>query len=576
MSPYADLLSLLHRWMLVLSGPKVLLMTLLLCLSGCSSRIALSSGSEDNSFSQEASTRKFAAASLENIRGNHRKASNLYLQLLREQPDNAALNYALSKTFFSLGAVDSARIYAEKSVSLDPSNKYYLGSLAVLSHQMNDFARAAILFRQLADLEPGSTEALAMLALEYLSADDPEKALGVFEEILKNDPKNETTRTQVLLMQIQLNRYRDAIGTLSGFTAQGNREEKLRLTLGELYIKTRQYDMAKATLGELVRNNPGFIPAWLLLLDVSVQSGKGGIFRDDLDRFYGTKEISVKLKSELSNIFLVRSLRDSLYTAPADLMVSEMRRLYPRSGEVHLLSGRAEIQKKKPLQAEVYLRKAMLFSPSDVDVREELVNALMMQKNYSLARTELSRAIKRMPAMKRRLTVLEGQLSYRSGAIGKAAALLEKTLRWREITKEKWLFLQAAGTLAFCYDQLGMSVKSIRLYERILEVDPGNHLMMNNLAYILALEGKELGRAMELSLKVTRAEPANPGYLDTLGWIYFRLGEYAKAREILEKAYSLDPEEPEILEHLGSAYEKLGNAEKAKELRERAEKLRSG
>ncbi|NTU96478.1 MAG: tetratricopeptide repeat protein [Chlorobiaceae bacterium] len=559
-----------------LSGKPVILTILQLWLFLFLPVTACAASADTLSTNGESFRNRFVAGSFESIKGNFRAAARTYQKLLEEEPSNAALNYALSKAFAGIGEADSARIYAEKSVQLDPSNKFYIGFLAALSHQMNDFARAAVLFRQLADLDPGSTDALAMLALEYLAADDPEKALGVFQEILRTDPNNEGARAQVLLMQIQLSHYHEAIGTLSGFIAKGDGRDKLRLTLGELYSRTRQYDLAYSTLNALVLEHPEFLPAWLSVFEVSVQSSRQEVFREDLARFYGRKEISMKHKIELSNVFLVRSFKDTLYTAPAAFMISEMQRLFPNNGEVFLLAGKAEMQKKHPVEAERLLRKAVVLDPSNVDIREELVSSLMMQKNHTAARKELFRAFKRLPAMNRRLKVLEGELLYRSGELRKSALLLEKTLRWHEVLREKWLFLQAAGTLAFCYDQLGEPRRSIRLYERILEVDPGNVLMMNNLAYILALEGKELEKARELALKVTRSEPANAGFLDTLGWIYFRLGEYAKAKEILEKAAGLDPNEPEILEHLGSAYEKLGNAETAKELMDRARKLRRG
>jgi tetratricopeptide (TPR) repeat protein len=557
-------------------GVKALMLIILCCFFCASSCLADPVSGQNTSLADESFVNRLVAASLQNIKGNFRGAERLCQQLLVEQPSSAALNYALSKAYVGLGVADSARIYAEKSLQFDPSNKYYTGYLAVLSHQMNDFGRAEVLFRQLADIEPGNTEALAMLALEYLSAEDPEKALGVFQEILMIDPKNEVTRTQVLLMQIQLSRFQDAIATMSGFVARGEGQEKLSLTLGELYRQTRQYDLAYSTLNTLVREHPVFLPGWLSLFDVTVQSGKQKIFREDLDRFYSSNLLTLKHKLELSNVFLVRSYKDSSYASPAGFMIAEMLRRFPRSGEVFLLCGRAEIQKKHPMEAEMFLRKALALNPANVDIREEFISSLMMQKKYAAARKALLNAKAYMPRMKRRLTVMEGELCYRSGELKKSAFLLEKTLRWHEVVKEKWLFLQAAGTLAFCYDQLGSPDRSIRLYKRILEVDPGNSLMMNNLAYVLALEGKELEHARELALKATAADPANAGFLDTLGWIYFRLGEYAKAREILEKAVGLDPNEPEILEHLGSAYEKLGNTETARELMDRARKLRRG
>jgi Flp pilus assembly protein TadD len=153
--------------------------------------------------------------------------------------------------------------------------------------------------------------------------------------------------------------------------------------------------------------------------------------------------------------------------------------------------------------------------------------------------------------------------------------LLEPLVYSKNIQKEKSLYRQASATLAFCYDALGLRDKSIRLYESILELEPDNILIMNNLAYVLALQGKELQRAKELAMKAIVAEPANAGYLDTLGWVLFRMADYEHAREILEKAAELDPREAEIVDHLGKVYEKLGKLEKVLEMKEKARKLKA-
>ena len=97
--------------------------------------------------------------------------------------------------------------------------------------------------------------------------------------------------------------------------------------------------------------------------------------------------------------------------------------------------------------------------------------------------------------------------------------------------------------------------------------------MMNNLAYVLADRGRELSRAKELALKAVASEPENASYLDTLGWVLFKLADYDKSRENLEKAALLDTREPEILDHLSQVYQKLGNPEKAQETMAKMKKL---
>ena len=210
----------------VLSGA----MFLVISLSSCSSRPVLSEMRASDSLS-EASKREFVAASFLSAKENYRGAADDYEKLLMAQPTNAAIHYALAKAYVSLGLIDSARQHSEKSVVLDSGNKYYLRFLAGLVHQMHDYSRASDLYRQLVALEPGSPEPLTYLALAYLAAEQPEKALPVFQEILAFDPKDKTLQAQVLLMQIKLLHYNDAISTVMDLIEQGNGKEKLSLTL---------------------------------------------------------------------------------------------------------------------------------------------------------------------------------------------------------------------------------------------------------------------------------------------------------------------------------------------------------
>ncbi len=552
---------------------KSFLLSLLLLLA-CFSRQALSVPLPAVDSLAEATKREFVAASLLSAKEDYRGAVDRFRPLLASEASNAALHYALSKAYASLGVLDSARIHSEKSVELDSGNKYYLDFLAVLSHHMNDYGRAAALYRQLATLEPGDTQPLISLALEHLAAGQPEKALEVFQEILKLDPKDETARAQVVLMEIKLLHYNDAIGTLTEFIRQGEGEEKLRFTLGELYTQTKEYDLALTTFRKLLQENPALVSGWLALFDVSVLSKNRTAFLQDLDWFHHTSQVSRKQKRELAKLFVIRSFRDTLFVDPALLMLDEIKKREPRNSELYLLSGKVRLQRDEGVQEAVEdFKKALALKPGDISNWENLVVASLMQKEFRVAREIVRKAKQRFPIMTLRLQVLDGEVFSRSGEIKKAVAVLEKAIQSKKIRRDKELYLQAGSTLGFCYEKLGLEEKSIHLYERILHFDPGNIVMMNNLAYIFALRGEELSRALDLATKVVAAEPSNAGYLDTLGWVLFRMGEYESALASLEKAVALDSREVEILDHLTEVYEKLGMQQKAEETRKKAKLL---
>ena len=66
------------------------------------------------------------------------------------------------------------------------------------------------------------------------------------------------------------------------------------------------------------------------------------------------------------------------------------------------------------------------------------------------------------------------------------------------------------------------------------------------------------------------AEPNNGAYLDSLGWVFYRRGEYEDAFDYLVQAVNMLPEDPVVLEHLGHALRAMGRHREAQQSYERA------
>ncbi|NTW62979.1 MAG: tetratricopeptide repeat protein [Chlorobiaceae bacterium] len=542
-------------------------------LSGCSSVTSAAKSSSSAVFQEhitaEQTKGEFITASFLAAKGDYWAAIDYYRRVFKKDPGNAAVSYFMAKAFSALDVSDSAMVYSEKAVSLNPDNLYYLKLLAGTSHRLKEYRRAAEILTRVNTLEPGNPENLAHLALEYLSSEQPEKALDVFQDMLRLDPENEHTQAQVLLLEIKLRHYQEAIGTLTELIGAGDEKEKLRLTLGELYLQTGQRDLAVAAFRDLVKDDPLFVPAWLALFEVSVQAGDQRVFISDLHGFYMTGGINVQNKIDLAELFLVRSVHDSTYVDPCKAMMSSLEKYYPGESSVYVLKASASMQQKKPLQAITELKHALSLDASNFEAWEGLVSAYIVQNELTAARQALMQAKSKVQGNRTRLLMLEGYLLYHVGETKKAVVVLEKALSTKDAKKEKMLYLQASVNLALCFDRLGTPEKSIRIYETILLLDPENALAMNNFAYILSEQGSQLDRAKKLALSAVAKDPESMVYLDTLGWVYYKLGEYEKAEKVLEKAVEKKQVDPEIMHHLIKVYEKLGYTEKKRVLQEK-------
>jgi tetratricopeptide (TPR) repeat protein len=103
-----------------------------------------------------------------------------------------------------------------------------------------------------------------------------------------------------------------------------------------------------------------------------------------------------------------------------------------------------------------------------------------------------------------------------------------------------------------------------------LQQDPNNTMTLNYLGYMLADRNTRLEEALTLIKKALALDPQNGAYLDSLGWAYFRLGNYDQSEENLRKAADKTPNDATIQDHLAELYAKTGRLKLAAAHWERA------
>ena len=129
-------------------------------------------------------------------------------------------------------------------------------------------------------------------------------------------------------------------------------------------------------------------------------------------------------------------------------------------------------------------------------------------------------------------------------------------------------FPQHAGDMKFDWAMLcerwGDQELAQRLLLDLLNDDPGHALANNALGYSWAVESKNLDRAYKMIEKAVQAEPDNPAYLDSMGWVLYKLGRFEEAVRWLERSRAaLGGEYPVILDHLGDAQFRVGRPQEA-------------
>lgn len=117
--------------------------------------------------------------------------------------------------------------------------------------------------------------------------------------------------------------------------------------------------------------------------------------------------------------------------------------------------------------------------------------------------------------------------------------------------------------LGVIYDKMGRKHESIDTMKMVIQLSPDDAEALNYLGYTYADLGINLDEAETLIQTALQLKP-NDGYItDSLGWVYYKRGNFTEALQLLQKAIELVPDDPIILEHLGDVYQKLDRKEKA-------------
>lgn len=115
-----------------------------------------------------------------------------------------------------------------------------------------------------------------------------------------------------------------------------------------------------------------------------------------------------------------------------------------------------------------------------------------------------------------------------------------------------------------CYDKLGKLKPALSDLQTALALAPNNPVYMNYVAYTWAEQNRSLDKALKLAQKAVELAPDDGHILDTLGWVYYRLGQYDKATKVLEQAVEKVPANAAINDHLGDVYYKQGRKREAR------------
>ena len=113
-------------------------------------------------------------------------------------------------------------------------------------------------------------------------------------------------------------------------------------------------------------------------------------------------------------------------------------------------------------------------------------------------------------------------------------------------------------------DRLRSFILKVYIFQaQLIERNKSDAQAFNNYAYSLVERNKELDKALEYAKKAIELEPKNPSYLDTIGWVYYKLDDLKRAKKFIEQSIEIKSDNSIVLEHLGDILMKSNDRDNA-------------
>ncbi|MBK6504364.1 MAG: tetratricopeptide repeat protein [Ignavibacteria bacterium] len=455
--------------------------------------------------------------------------------------------HALSDVYFRLAKYDEARIEIQNALKLDPDNIDYLENLANSYIAVKDFNKAAATYEKILKIDKDYTYGLYSLARLYEELRMPAQALEVYERITDKIGFDFDVLNKMYDIYVSNKNYVKAAEVLENVLKIDPYNMVFKRLLGSLYMQTGKYDDARRVYENVFMLNPADKAVQTELVRLYFIQNESYKAFDNFSQMLGKDSLGYQEKLEVGQLYLNMVSQDSSAAGIAKGIFEKLNEQYQSEWLPYYYLGTISIIENDKPKSEEMLRTAV--EKADTSREAYVTVGLTHYQNgdADAALKVINLGLARFPE-DYRLHYIKGLSLQSQDDLTGATIHYEKAV---DLYPDDVNILSA---LALAYDTQGLFSKSEEAYERALKIDPTNALILNNYAYNLSERDKNLDKALSMAKIAIEKEPENASYLDTIGWIYFKMRNYKSAKEFIAKSLQVNPNSSVVLEHLGDIY----------------------
>jgi tetratricopeptide (TPR) repeat protein len=499
----------------------------------------------------------------------------LALQLLNKAyvniPSEAALSFALAETYQRMNDLVKASMYAKEAVELEPKNKWYRLKLADIYSQTGQNDATLRVLRELIETNPNDLNALTALASTQSKQKKFLDANRTLDRILRLGGENWMIYYEKFQNFNALEMRDSSISMLRKMQEMEPENLVTLQILSQFYADSDDTENAKSVLMNALEVNKRDPETMLMLADVYISEAKWDSAGALVVAFVSDTLVSpydkLPFVDHLIKVYRSDPSNDVLGRVMVDI-VDSYAGAHPLFGPAHAYAAELYIELNETDKAVEALDKTVQLMPANEQAWQERIRLNLEAERYDMAVKAGLEADEMMPDNPF-IQYLLGNAYYHNSQSDQAVIWLQRASSLPARNEFKSVIFTSLGD---SYNAMRDFEKADAAFQKSIELNPNNDITLNNFAYSLSNRGDQslLQKAKEMADNALKSSPDNPSYLDTAGWIYYRLGDYRKARELVGKSLELNPNSAEVLEHMGDIMDKLGDKTAARSYWKRA------
>ncbi len=534
--------------------------------------------------------------------GENRRAVQECQEAIKLDPESSAPHFLLGRIYSTLRTTDQAQVLDqaidefERTVELEPDHSQALYDLGRLHLAKKNYQKTVEILDRFIRLQPWFPQAYLLKARAHIELNQVREAIESLESSIAYDETN-LENLKLLGNLYEQTGQREEARSLYSKSLDSTTDPDIRFRLALLLTDQNQFVEAISILQELVEDFPKNVRINISLARALRGNNKYADAAEVIKKGLEDDPNHYRLNYELAELMALLGERQE--AIEHFLHLRDMSESDQRINAIDINLALLYQRTKQFDKAVELFRTVIRKNPDDEIAKLRLVYALkdagQLQEALTLSEQLLKGSIAQTyeeQPNKTYLVVAHAQMLSADNQLEKAVALLNNQIAQSSSPEE--LFLAASqlytdhenhqeaermvreGMFRFpdsekmqfqlgaVYEEQGKLEETEAVFQSILKKHPHHAGVLNYLGYMLADRGLRLLEALDYINKAVEIEPHNGAYLDSLGWVYFKLNQLELAETNLLLALGVNDSDPTIYDHLGDLYSKLKQYDRAR------------